>query len=317
VTLLTAKNEPEPKKLADVMAQVGQAPAGHVAGKAILVTLSLRKWDGKRKDKAASDELAEAKGADKRALVLEKKVIQSDLLEAILREYTQLYHQYLDRTAPWRDRGPRLLSAAGYPEFSRVVRERREKIGALVTEFVEVEYPAFWAARVQRTKLGQLYKESDLPHPSEVKAKFDVRYDVDVVPVDGDFRFTLTPEDQRLAERRTAEGLARAMESVHKRMLDVVGSMAEALRDYAPDPKDPEGKSHGFRNSLVGNVRDLVALLPSLNFTADARVDEFAARMNEKLCRVDAVALKVNPVLRDEVADEAEKMFKEMSQLFA
>jgi hypothetical protein len=71
-----------------------------------------------------------------------------------------------------------------------------------------------------------------------------------------------------------------------------------------------------FHDTLVDNVRDLVALLPGLNIMNDQRLADIATRM-QGLCRDDADTLRDNPTARASVAAEADAILREVSDYMA
>jgi hypothetical protein len=298
----------------EAMERAAKLEAGHVAGRGLLVVVKMSRWDGKARDRKAAAELAKAKGAKAEMISLEKTLMESDLLTEIHAEMTQLGFYYRARTLPWTDKGPRILPSVGYQEFADGVRLRTEKIERLVERFCRDEYPAFWARMRNLHALGALFDEKDYPHPSKMAAKFGVEYDLFPMPEVGDFRTELTPSDKRRVEARYRALLGAGVAEVQKRMLDVVGSMAEALPQFDPTAK---GNGRRFSDSLVENVRGLVALLPGLNLTGDPVIADLTERMAAKLCRHDAEVLKTSDTARSEVAEAAEKMFAEMSDLFS
>jgi hypothetical protein len=102
------------------------------------------------------------------------------------------------------------------------------------------------------------------------------------------------------------------MQDVWHHMRDVVGKMAERLRAY--DPNKPADAP--FRDSLVGNISDLLDVLPSLNLTDDPAVAKFSADMRA-LVEVDAQTLRDNYFVREDVAQRAETIYNAMAAFIA
>jgi len=69
-----------------------------------------------------------------------------------------------------------------------------------------------------------------------------------------------------------------------------------------------EGIVNPFRDSLVGNVRDLVDMLPGLNITGDAGIEALMADMREYLTVHDANTLRTDETVRSEVAARADRI---------
>jgi hypothetical protein len=91
--------------------------------------------------------------------------------------------------------------------------------------------------------------------------------------------------------------------------------MAEKLKAFKPAQGGDRAEGI-FRDSLVENVRELVAVLPSLNITGDPTLAAVAARM-EALCRDDADELRDNAAARASVAAEADAILADVGQFLA
>jgi hypothetical protein len=193
------------------------------------------------------------------------------------------------------------------------MRQREADWTPLVESFI-----AAWPGYVDdsRQRLNGLFNSADYPSTAELRRRFSFRWTVRPVPTAGDFRVELGAAEVDAIRQQITDGLnatvQAAMVDVWNRIKTVVSAMAERLRAY--DPAKPGAAP--FRDSIVGNIRELLEVLPSLNLTNDPNVSRFADEMRA-LCAVDAQALRDNMFTREDVAARAEAMLDQMRQFVA
>lgn len=67
-----------------------------------------------------------------------------------------------------------------------------------------------------------------------------------------------------------------------------------------------------FRDTLVGNIRDLVKLMPSLNVTEDPALDQFRREIEDTLMKYTADTLRLSTRARTETAAAANNILQRM-----
>jgi hypothetical protein len=90
--------------------------------------------------------------------------------------------------------------------------------------------------------------------------------------------------------------------------------MADRLRKYVVTEN---GVQNAFRDSLVGNVRELVDLLPALNITGDPVLTDITKRMRESLTVYDGDTLRASAAARIETAKAADDILATVSAFMA
>jgi hypothetical protein len=132
--------------------------------------------------------------------------------------------------------------------------------------------------------LGGLFRESDYPHPEELRSRFAFETRVLPLPDAGDFRVALGDEERERVKRQimaTVEAsLQLASRELWQRLYDAVHHMAERLGQYKTTE---EGVEHPFRDSVVTNLVKLVDVLPKLNVTRDPELERLAAEVRSSL----------------------------------
>ena len=115
-----------------------------------------------------------------------------------------------------------------------------------------------------------------------------------------DFRVAISQEETDRIKLEIQAALdsrvKNAQEEMLKRIRIAVGNMAEAL--LVPDKV--------FRDSLVGNIEELVEVTPLLNFTKNEQIEK-AVNMMKPLC-VDPNQLRKDAAYRKEIADKARRI---------
>ena len=154
----------------------------------------------------------------------------------------------------------------------------------------------------------------DLPWPTEeeLRSKFYLDIEENGIPNDVDFDFSgIAKEHRERYEREVREthekkirGVIRhCSEQVEKRLSSVVEKMA----DYKP--KDGNIKAQGvFRDSLIGNIKEIAGMLEHWNITKDPEVDSVRRRLLLEIGTVDPKSLREDPHLRKRVKRSAEDL---------
>jgi len=288
-----------------------------LASRAMLMTLSLTAWSARKLDRKITDETNARHGAHSDAGRYNKALLSKDSLAEIARIDAEIRAHYYAVTSPWLDReGTRILSSVHAVKELQWFQAKRHEREDAVARFV-AGYPQFVDAA--RVRLNGMFNESDYPTPSAIAGKFRFAVSVDNVPDADDFRVEMADgqadDIRREIEARSNAAVETVIRDCYTRIAEHVGKMSERLKAYRPAVGD--GKAEGiFRDSLVGNVRDLVNLLPALNITGDAALSQIAARM-QALTVEDASALRELPAVRESVARDADAILADVTAFLA
>lgn len=272
-----------------------------ISSKAILYGITLGSESFVRQDKKISREVEIQHNAKQGSGAYRKYLIDQDtpILKKIRSKDTEIRAYFHRNTLPWLDDGARMLAISAYLEFSKdmgkLIRERE----ALVPELL-AEYPALkQAAAVQ---LNGMFNEKDYPTEAELQRKFYCRVRVLPFPKSGDVRLDVGAEELARVQAETEKGIQDAVTSalleIMKRMKVCVDAMQEKLAAYSVDAKG--AVSHPFRDSVVGNLREMVMDVPKLNITNDHRITQMAEAIEKSLLRYSAQELRDDFMARNE-----------------
>lgn len=275
-----------------------------IATKAMVLNLHVGIWTGHRFDREATRKAVEDAGADQDAARVNKHLVAREYLKPINSAANAIRGHLYEKTLPWKDNGDRLLTRALYMDF---IDEHERLVGAFrdaVDKFLDQDYPT--AVEQASFRMGALFKPEDYPRVSELRSKFYVGLDIDAITEAGDFRVELDADQidtvRQSMEHAMEQRINRAMQDVWQRLFTVVERMHERLAD----------EDAVFRNSLITNVSDLVAVLPGLNVLEDPKLAALCREVQKKLTGIDPDDLRQDKATRFEVAGEAKKIMERM-----
>jgi ribosomal protein S13 len=280
----------------------------------VLACLHIGVWSGMMKDQDVNEEVATKHNADvKDAGSYSKRLVARKHLHGVSSKAHVISRTHRLLTLPWEDGGVRILSTKTYVAYGEQMRMARLAFDAAVLEF-QANLPNY-IEDAKRNVLGTMFKPEDYPTADEVVKKFWVDVEIKPVPKAADFRAELSDAATKAIikdiEKRTDERLAKAMNDVFERVIDVTQHMVERLRAYKP--VEGARTENNFRDTLVWNISELAKLLPDLNITGDSRIDELQAQLDD-LTENSPTLLRDSEALRLKTADKAEKLLKKVQK---
>ncbi|MDN7537054.1 hypothetical protein [Burkholderia cenocepacia] len=236
----------------------------------LLYRPSLSIWTAKRLDKAQSQKVTQDAGATDGSARVHKDLLPDCAELDDVQKWANSYRTFIyTNTAPWDDSGWRVGNVARHMDFMAESGDRITQ-GYLLVDALMVAYQR--AVAEAQFRLAHLFNPSDYPGDQEVRSKFRFSLDVMPLPAADDFRIVEgvdQAEVDRLigdAKAATEQRIAGAMDEAYKRLHAVVAKMASTLEQYG----DKTVKK--FNDSLVGNIAELVAVMPALNLTNDPKL---------------------------------------------
>lgn len=282
--------------------------------RAMIMSLNISRWMGRRLDKEASQRVTEEAGARADAARVNKHLVPKEALAPITTAENALRDHFYTNTLPWRDNGGRLLSRKLFTAFIEKHERLHAEFDEAVDRFLTKDYPE---ARAQAEfRMGDLFKPDDYPSPGTLRDKFRVTLDFEPVATSNDFRVQLDAEHVARVTSSMEEAITRRIQNaqadVWRRLLERVGSYAERLSHVNED-----GKPGIFRDSLVDNLEELVEMIPGLNVLDDPRIEEIRQQIIDKLSGHEPNEIRKDPELREELAGEAKAIVDQMQGFMA
>jgi len=266
---------------------------------AMLIRLSISQWTARKYDKEVSNMVAETYNASDKSGRYNKILIAEDAIKRISQIVGEARDFHYKNTLPWTDDGVRLLPAANYMDYTRVIRQHRSDFETAVAAFIGSYNLYIEEARV---RLNGMFKQKDYPTIEQLPVKYDFAVNVDPLPASSDFRVAIKDEEiQTLRaemEMRMRKAQDDAMRDLWKRLYEPVKHMAEKLAD-------PEGK---FKDTLVSNIQEIAGLLTRLNVAEDPNLEELRKEVEAKLCGQAPETLRTDATIRTMVAADAQQI---------
>jgi hypothetical protein len=294
--------------------------ASPLSRKATLVAVDISQWTARKLDKRVTDKVNRDHHAADDAGRYNKLLIEAKRLEAINSIVAKARRLHYTMTKPWCDEGVRILPNLLHEKFATEFRKLKREFDEAADEFAD-GYPRF--VKERRIALNGLFNASDYPPVETIRDKFKLATKTFPVPEADDFRSDVldadTVEDIRRELGETSNVvMAEAMKHTAKQITDVVGHMADKLKEYGKgghNKKTGKKERSFFSYSLVDNVRELADLLPAFNLDNDPDLDAIAKRIKKELCAEDAKKLRDDDNVRKSVAKSADDILKDVESL--
>ena len=281
---------------------------------AVIVRLNISQWGGEKIDRTVSDEVADSKHAEGNAGRYVKKLFAGNaLLKDISKVVGKARNVNKAQTLRFLE-GQDLLPVKNFDQHAEIIGNYKAMFDQMVAEFLG-KYET--ARDAQQLRLGDMFSTDDYPTVEEIKGKFN--FTVTYEPLaDGntfDNMFGSEELEKQLIESAEAQMQSRIDEAMHDlwgRLTKRVAEFSSAMHRY--QPKTDESKAIGtFKDTIVQNIRDICDVLPRLNLTGDADLNNYCQEVREKLASLDVGQLRENDHLRKTAAQQADDILNQMS----
>jgi hypothetical protein len=277
----------------------------------MLVQLSISQWTARKLDKKVSAEVADAKRAAKGAGNYNKKLLGDCAeLDAVNKFVANVRNANYSMTMPWGDSGLRMVSTKAYFKYVQAMTAFQNEFDAKVKAFLDVYE---WEVSRAQVSLGDMFSRDEYPTLASVQSKFSFRLDEIPVPEADNFHTDLQHEIAESIKAKYkkfySEQMHNAMKEVWERVHGALARMVERL-DYNDD-----GTKKVFRDTLVDNVREMVALLDDYNVAKDPAMERMRMQIEDALLGVTPDALREDEYLRKETKAKMDAIIKNLPGL--
>ena len=189
--------------------------------------------------------------------------------------------------------GMKILPAGVAEPFFKVNDEFEAKRPQVWTDWADDVYPDMRQTAPQR--MGTLYDPNDFPSLKDCMERF--RCEVTVVPLGEAEQVqrisSLSPDMAELIKSSTDKAMQKASEAAQqKNWEDVLKPIQKIVDTLSKD------KAKIF-DSLIGNVIEIVDLVPAINFQGDSKLTELASKAKEALATIKPDDLRKSKEARD------------------
>lgn len=275
--------------------------------KAITVRVRRSMYTPTKYDKAATAAAEAALGTAKTGRYTKKLLRACKELRDCQHAFQDVYNYAVQNTLPWMDEGVRVLPNDNYIEFAAEIGRLRNVAMQKVQALAMV-----WDTAVMADKgfLGGMWDPHDYPTKSEMVNKWDIRIMFSPVATSEDFRIDMDESDKALLDQAIKDVEEQATDYLLKQILEPVAAMSAKLAV----PIGEEGAV--FRDTLVGNLRDVCKRTKKLNINNDERVDEVVDEIEHALVSITPQTLRESDYVRATTAKRMDEISKKLNQWF-
>ena len=271
--------------------------------KAMLVLLNVSQWTARKYDKRATKQVADNNQATGDVGKFNKLLIQGDDFRRIGQIVNQARDYHYKHTLPWDNNGQRILPIVGFDSYRQGMNGYMADFNSAVSNFV-AKYPEL--KNMAQRVLGSLYRADD--YPVDVAQRFNFSVELMPVPDSGDFRVALG-EDEIADISAKIECKVKSAESKAKR--EIADRIHKALSHAVNKLQDVE---EIFRDSLIGNIKELSETLPLLNMDNDPVITQLAEDLRDKIGNKLPSELRNYPERRIQVANDAKALLDDIDK---
>lgn len=281
---------------------------GNIKDRSVLVKFTERTWRGGLVDHAVTNEVQKQNKAKTNVGHFWKRLIPKTALRAVFNAGSAARNFHLEQTLPWMEGGVRILPVANFKDYMDGMRKLLAKAQQEHKKFLK-EYPE-WIKEAKRSH-GKLYNRDQFPSHDEISSRFYIGIDVMPLPSVADWRVELDAAQMKQlrtdAEKNIKKVMGEGVQELCVRLKDMLQHANEKL-------DDPEAT---FRDSLVGNIREMLELMSKLNVAGDKNLEDLRKETEKQFGKVTAETLRLDPKARKDAAKAAREIMKKMGSFMA
>jgi hypothetical protein len=284
--------------------------------KALTVRLFRKTIPRNKMDKDISTDLRKRMNVgDDVSLRVNKSIFTKANTDPFMKIKSEAGKYFYRTTCPWDDKGFRLLSIELYKDFVKVMKEYTRKFREAVESFLdgidndietmrEVLGDAF-----NRNDYNDLFLSNGKLDREKIREGFMFELEFGTVSDANDIRANLTEDDREIIAdhitKKNTEKFAASQKHIIVTLHEHIMKIHERLCQ----------NENVFRDTLIGNLRDLCDLIPKLNIAGDPALNLLAAEAKEALCKWEPQVLRDDEEKRAEVAAKADEILGNMKGL--
>lgn len=275
-----------------------------IADNCVLATLECHRVSTSRRASKSAEQRIRNEENDN-SLTLRRNLFKDGPVRDLLRLIDAAYNDHKELTAPWIDKGPRLLPGPRFQAYADRMNDHAAAIDKAAQDVVANWSQLVHADIQRRQTTGQKQISIDeYPTQDQAAQAFGIQWRVAPVPQDSDFRVQV-PE---YVKQRQRESLQRAVDGVR---VDLLKRMLEPVRRAAEKLAVPIGEDGSvFRDSLVGNLKDALAQAQHLNISGDPDIAAAVTELRQTLMEDvgTAESLRLQQEKRTQAASKLSKL---------
>ena len=297
----------------NMLTAVPNVSAPSIQSSAMIVEFSASVWTGRKKDKSASAQVTLHNNAKSGTANVSKKLLGDCAeLRAVQDFVANSRNIHYTLTMPWSDLGQRLVPTAMFFDYQAQMTAFEQEFNRLVQAFLDV-YD--WEIIQSRTKLGDLFNDTDYVSVHELARKFAFNVTYSPVPEAGDFRVDMGNEQAALLKTQYQEHyeaqITKAMGDVFNRTRKYLERLHNSLDYNKGEKRKP------LHNTTFDGVLDMIDMLKTCNLTGDTQMEAIRTKLEDQFRGVGKLpispeALKEDSHLRAETRSVVEDVISSL-----
>jgi len=280
---------------------------------ALRLHVSISMWNYRIKDKKVSGEIASRHGVDERRGKYIKLAVDRGRFRPLEKRVNEFRSWIYTHTLPADNDGWRILPVGFHEAALRQIREFSADfevyVDGICSDIGDI-------IRQAERDLNGLFNPDDYPAVSDLRGKYRFSHAFDVISTESNILADIISSEvdglkQSIIDRNTAQ-IQACVADCWERVFDVVGKLKEKCKEEARMVKG-EAKAPIFRDSLIGNIRELVEILPTLNISGDVNLEKARQALEAELAGIDPGDLRDSDEARAEVAQKADSILSDLA----
>lgn len=273
---------------------------------ALLVKLTLREFSNNRQDVETTTEILQRKQMLQGAGKWIKYLFPEEAFKPVRKEARKIRVAHYDMTVPW-EAGYRLCPAKAQPkyvaEFEKLKATAHKQIEAFLKNYKH------WIAEAKKMH-GKQFDETLYPSDVNMRSHYEIAYSFHPVPLASHFMTeglaSAAVEEMRTKlQNENEQRIQEATKDTWNRLLLPIKMLADKFSEKKPIVHD----------SIIGNIKEILALIPELNLTDDASMKATAKEIQEKFATLSVDDLRQNVEIRKAAAKEAAALVARFGQI--
>lgn len=278
-----------------------------LASRAVLFRLNISTPGNTEIDHAETSALLAKTGAEKGAAYVKKLKIAKHIMKIWSVPAGAMRNYLYKLTTPWDD-GLRICAAKLVPaitlelnKFMTALKQAKNELKSFARSG-KIRYDT-------KNELGNLTASSCNLTEEDIDALFQASWKAEPFSDVSDFRLNVPQECLDVLKESYLQGQKDSMQKSISGLYDKIKKVVKAVSEQCHKEK---GR---IFESLVGNVQELVQILPDLNISNDPAIASLAISMGEMIRDLTTEKLKEDPEIRKSTAAKAAKILDQMSAI--
>ena len=294
----TVGNLPKPRPSG--VSPVSETLPVNLEEEAMLVYLYIGSFNRERVDSEASEHVARrARTRGPEVGDYMKRLLPADAVKPINKLRSKMRDEHYNLTLGWSYQGWRVLPATLYGTYvqriDKLIKERKTAADRLLKEYPSLK-------RAERARLGTLFDAKLYPTVDQLRERIVAEYSFAPMPSARHFVVVGMSERERTRirvdiEKTVQKQVADTALELHSRLEKHIQVVAKQLA--------PKGRLY---ESSLDNLREAAGLVPHLNLTDNAGLNEVSNSLINLLGGVTAYNLRHNAQVRTRVKVEVDRL---------